>query len=146
MVDFEPVELDGTTVTTASLSSAKNYIDMNAPKGSVITVTKAEGFIPYIEKVIERPEKTKLTVPTKCPLCNEILAASESFKKYKNEPAPFVNVDSYKDSSVCIVLKVWVDSSEYWNMYYYIQEEVRRQFANNNIEIPFNQLDVHLDK
>ena len=73
MVDFEPVELDGTTVTTASLSSAKNYIDMNAPKGSIITVTKAEGFIPYIEKVIERPEKTKLTVPTKCPLCNEDL-------------------------------------------------------------------------
>jgi small conductance mechanosensitive channel len=75
-----------------------------------------------------------------------ILTSVENFKKYKNEPAPFVNVDSYKDSSVCIVLKVWVDSSEYWNMYYYIQEEVRRQFANNNIEIPFNQLDVHLDK
>ena len=74
-----------------------------------------------------------------------ILTSVENFKNYKNEPAPFVNVDSYKDSSVSIVLKVWVDSSEYWNMYYYMQEEVRRQFANNNIEIPFNQLDVHLD-
>lgn len=74
-----------------------------------------------------------------------ILTSVESFKNYKNEPAPFVNVDSYKDSSVSIVLKVWVDSGEYWNMYYYMQEEVRRQFDKNNIEIPFNQLDVHVD-
>lgn len=74
-----------------------------------------------------------------------ILESVANSNNYRNEPAPFVGIDSYKDSSVSVVLKVWVDSSEYWNLKYHLQEEVRKQFAKNNIEIPFNQLDVHLD-
>lgn len=74
-----------------------------------------------------------------------ILDSVVNSKNYRNEPAPFVGIDSYKDSSVSVVLRVWVDASEYWNLKFYLQEEVRRQFASNNIEIPFNQLDVHLD-
>ena len=75
LANFKPVELKGTTVTKATLTSAKNYIDLNAPEGSIIKVCKADGIIPYIDSVVEKTNKT-LKLPTECPLCKETLVWS----------------------------------------------------------------------
>ncbi len=59
-------------------------------------------------------------------------------------PAPFVEVTNYGDSSIDIVCRVWVKSSDYWDVNFYLLNEIKAEFDKNGIEIPFNQLDVNV--
>ena len=60
------------------------------------------------------------------------------------DPKPFVGLKSLNDNSIKIVLNVWVDGEDYWNVYYYIMETMFNEFKKNDISIPFNQLEVRL--
>lgn len=62
------------------------------------------------------------------------------------EPAPFVGVAAHGDSAVVLDYRVWCATENYWQVFYYLQEEVLRRFTAENIEIPYPQLDVHFDK
>lgn len=61
-----------------------------------------------------------------------------------DEPEPFVGVSSHAESSVEFVVKVWCNNLDYWNIYYGLLEEVKIKFQEENIEIPYPQMDVHL--
>lgn len=60
------------------------------------------------------------------------------------DPEPFVRVGGYEDSSVKLVIRVWCKTEDYWTVYYDLMEQIRVAFDKNGIEIPFNQLDVHI--
>ncbi len=60
------------------------------------------------------------------------------------DPAPLVRVLEYADSSVNIICRVWANSSDYWDLYYDLIEQGRDVLEENNMTIPFNQLDVHI--
>lgn len=62
-----------------------------------------------------------------------------------SEPAPIVRIDKHKDSSISIAVLVWVLNENYNEVRYTLNEEIKYIFDRNNIEIPFNQLDVHID-
>lgn len=59
------------------------------------------------------------------------------------DPKPFVAVGKHEDSSIQIVVWVWCKTADYWNVYYYMQENIKKAFDKNKIEIPFTQIDVH---
>lgn len=62
-----------------------------------------------------------------------------------NEPAPpFVRMTELADSAVKITLRVWLNSSDYWDTHFALLEEIKRDFENGGVHIPYNQLDVHL--
>jgi small conductance mechanosensitive channel len=62
-----------------------------------------------------------------------------------NEPAePFIAISALADSSVNFVVRVWANSSDYWSIYYEMQENIKKTFDKENISIPFPQQDVHL--
>lgn len=63
-----------------------------------------------------------------------------------NEPEPVVRLGSFKESSLEISAKFWVKNEDYLEASYDIAETVKVEFDKNNIEIPFNQLDVHMNK
>ncbi|WP_294598798.1 mechanosensitive ion channel domain-containing protein [uncultured Rikenella sp.] len=73
----------------------------------------------------------------------ELLAADERVAK---DPAPFIALSTLADSSVNIVVRAWVDSSEYWNVYFDMNERVYKVFGTKGLNIPFPQMDVHLYK
>ena len=60
------------------------------------------------------------------------------------DPAPMVRMSAHSASSIDIVTRVWVKSADYWTVNFDILEAVKREFDANGIEIPFNQLDVHV--
>ena len=60
------------------------------------------------------------------------------------DPAPMVRVNEHGSSSVNLVARVWVRTQDYWDVYFDIMEAVKASFDENGIEIPFNQLDVHM--
>ena len=74
-------------------------------------------------------------------IINEIFASHELTIKDK---APTVRVSAHSASSLDIAAKVWVNRADYWTVYFDVLESVKREFDNNGIEIPFNQLDVHV--
>ena len=63
-----------------------------------------------------------------------------------SEPEPMVGVDSHGDSAIILVAKLWVKNEDYWNLYYYMNQNVKEAFDEQGISIPFPQMDVHMDK
>ena len=47
-------------------------------------------------------------------------------------------------SSVNLGLRVWVDAANYWDAKWRLTENIKAEFDKAGIEIPFNQLDVHM--
>lgn len=62
------------------------------------------------------------------------------------DPAPAVEMSEMGDSSLDFIVKVWCNRGDYWTVYYYLLDRIKKTFDENGIEIPFNQLDVHITK
>lgn len=75
-----------------------------------------------------------------------LLACAKSTDKILSDPAPVVMITSHGESSVGIRLRVWVKNADYWDVNFNILEVVKRTFDDTGIEIPYNQLDVHITK
>ena len=73
----------------------------------------------------------------------ELLTSNENVLK---DPAPFVELGELADSSVNFTVRAWVNAPDYWAVYFYMLEKVYRRFAEEGLNIPFPQMDVHLDK
>ena len=59
------------------------------------------------------------------------------------DPAPFIALHALADSSVNIVVRVWVESADYWDVYFGINQAVYATFNEKGINFPFPQLTVH---
>ena len=59
------------------------------------------------------------------------------------DPAPFIALHALADSSVNIVVRVWVESPNYWEVYFGINQAVYATFNEKGINFPFPQLTVH---
>jgi small conductance mechanosensitive channel len=62
------------------------------------------------------------------------------------DPAPMVRVSEHGANSINRVTRVWVKRADYWTVNFDILEAVKAAFEKEGIEIPFNQLDVHVKK
>ena len=57
-----------------------------------------------------------------------------------------VFVDELAESSVIMGFRVWVDTDRYWETRWRLNQRIKEDFDYYGIEIPYNQLDVHLHK
>lgn len=55
-----------------------------------------------------------------------------------------VVVKSLDESCVTLETRAWVNTADYWNVRFDLLERYKNIFDENGIEIPFNQLDVHM--
>ena len=55
-------------------------------------------------------------------------------------------VTEYADSAVILTFRVWVNSADYWTVKFDLQNRMKDALQEAGIEIPFPQMDVHLDK
>jgi small conductance mechanosensitive channel len=60
------------------------------------------------------------------------------------DPAPTIAVSELADSSVNFVVRPWVNTADYWTVYFALTEEIKLRFDQEGISIPFPQRDVHL--
>ncbi len=61
-----------------------------------------------------------------------------------DEPPLFIALSELGNSSVNITVRAWVEATEYWNVFYQLNEKVYENFAKEGLSIPFPQMDVHL--
>ncbi|MBR6253752.1 MAG: mechanosensitive ion channel [Clostridia bacterium] len=56
----------------------------------------------------------------------------------------FIGITNFGESSIDYTIRVWVKNQDYWPVYLGMLEKVKRTFEQEHIEIPYNQLDVHM--
>lgn len=64
-------------------------------------------------------------------------------KRILNEPAPFIALHALDASSVNVVVRVWVNSGDYWGVYFDTNKAIYETFNEKGINFPFPQLTVH---
>lgn len=67
-----------------------------------------------------------------------------SHEKVLKEPEAVVRLNELADSSVNFVVRPWVKTDDYWDVYWDLTREVKRRFDEEGISIPFPQTDVHI--
>ena len=59
-------------------------------------------------------------------------------------PETTVRKSEQGDSAIVLSAKCWCKTDDYWTVFFNMNEAVKKAFDENGIEIPFNQLDVHV--
>ena len=73
-----------------------------------------------------------------------ILSVITADTRILTDPAPFVAVGGLSDSSVDIIVRVWVPTEEYWNVHFDMHQRVYETFNEQKINFPYPQRTVHL--
>ena len=60
------------------------------------------------------------------------------------DPAPAALLSAQADSALEFTLRVWCNNADYWTVNGDLNIALKKAFDENNIEIPFPQLDVHM--
>ncbi|MBU1170889.1 MAG: mechanosensitive ion channel [Proteobacteria bacterium] len=68
----------------------------------------------------------------------------DSDSRILKDPVPTIAVSELGDSSVNLVVRPWVKTSEYWDVYFSLTETIKTTFDEKGISIPFPQRDVHI--
>jgi small conductance mechanosensitive channel len=67
-----------------------------------------------------------------------------SHEKILDDPPPKIKLHTLGDSSVNFIVRPWVKTGDYWDVYWDLMREVKLRFDREGITIPFPQRDVHL--
>lgn len=60
------------------------------------------------------------------------------------DPAPSVLLKNFGDSSLDLSIRVWCTAENYWDVFFWMNEEIKTAFDKHDVNIPFPQRDVHL--
>jgi small conductance mechanosensitive channel len=74
-------------------------------------------------------------------ILEEILVKHDAVLK---DPEPIVKVHELADSSVNFAVRPWVETENYWDVYWDITRSVKERFDAEGVSIPFPQRDVHM--
>ena len=62
------------------------------------------------------------------------------------DPAPFVALAAFKDSTVEYTLRVWTKTEDYWTVSFAMNEKVRKCFDAHGVTMTYPHLNVHVNK
>jgi len=70
----------------------------------------------------------------------------EEDERVLSEPKPKVAVSEMGDSAITLIVRPWVKTEDYKEFYYDFQKAVKQKYDEMGIEIPYQQMDVHLEE
>lgn len=65
-------------------------------------------------------------------------------EKVIKEKGVFVGVTAHGDNAISLTTRVWAKGADFWEVFFYMMEEVKNEFDKQNISIPYPQRDVHI--
>lgn len=146
-----------------------DFIEANGKSGTVKSITLFYTTINTLENIIVQMPNGTLSnsmiinySAMKKRMVNQIISVSydsdiEKVKKVitkvinsldntlKDEPI-VVKLMTHNSSSLDFVVRFWIDNKLYWDTYFEFMEKVKIALTKNNIEIPYQQMDVHIKK
>jgi small conductance mechanosensitive channel len=74
-------------------------------------------------------------------ILNEII---QSDKRILPDPVPYIALKNLGQSTVDTLIRVWVSTSDYWGVYFNLNEQIYKIFDQKGIGLAFPQMTVHL--
>jgi small conductance mechanosensitive channel len=53
-------------------------------------------------------------------------------------------MSEHGDNAVMYTVRVWAKSADYWTVYFDLIEDVKKRFDDENLSIPYPQMDIHI--
>jgi len=120
-VDNKVIHVPNSTITgsvVTNFSSSQRRVDLTIPVSYNCSLDQAkkviEGVIARDSRALQEPE------------------------------APFVRVWNLGGSAVELMVRVWCDGADYWELRSWLLENIKVQLDREGISIPYSQLDVHV--
>lgn len=157
----------GVTILATHPFKVDNYIDIGGTAGTVKEVN-------FTHTILKTPDNKIIHIPNKEVVNATITNVSEMPKRrvdltfnlaynadgekikeimrkaidkheliLKDEDI-FVRTTAYQASGIDYTLRVWTKAGDYWTVYFDLLEGLKKDFDATGIEIPYNQLDVHV--
>lgn len=60
------------------------------------------------------------------------------------KPEPLIKLNTLNNSSVDFIVRPWVKTDNYWDVYWHVTRTVKQRFDAEGISIPYPQQDVHV--
>lgn len=73
-----------------------------------------------------------------------VLDVMKSNGKVLLTPEPFCSIRTFNSSSIDFFSYCWCDTEDYWDVLYYVMDNVFNEFKRNGISIPFQQVEVRM--
>lgn len=119
-------------IPNGELSSAK-ITNFSAEPDRLLVIPLSIGY----GDDIEQARKLALSIAQKD---NRVITGSDS------RPDPCLHVTGHGAHAIELSLRVWVNTADYWPVNFALLEQIKTAFDEAGITIPYNQLDVHMDK
>lgn len=113
------------TIPNGGLTNS-NIINYSSQKKRRVDLTVCAGYETDVEKVKE-----------------VLLKIANEHEKVIKDPLPEVRLIKHGADALEYIFRVWCNNEDYWAVYFDCQENIRKAFAENNINIPYKQVDVH---
>jgi len=160
---------NGIMMVTSNLFKVNDFVDIGGCSGSVKEIR-------LLHTVLVTGDNKTITIPNKVVFSSSITNYSvfkvrrldtlfgvdydcdvEKAKKVLSDlaassplvlkdPAPLVVVKELKDSEMDILLRCWVNSSDYWNLVWFLNEKGTDALVKAGIEVPYPQLTISYRK
>ncbi|HBN7643546.1 mechanosensitive ion channel [Pseudomonas aeruginosa] len=76
----------------------------------------------------------------------ELLAVTREDERVLKDKDVTVGIMTFADSSINFVVRPWVRTADFWPVRFALMEAIKKRFDETGIEIPFPQMDVHVQK
>lgn len=142
------VDIDGISGTVKSVKMLTT--EVVTPDNKKITVPNSRitnaCVINYSTKPTRRVDwKFSVAYGTDMALVKETIGAVlGGHDKILHVPAFMVRLSEHGESALVYVARAWVNNGDYWDVFFDVNERVLEAFAEKGIDVPFNQLDVHI--
>jgi small conductance mechanosensitive channel len=143
----EYVELDGVSGSVASIELFSTVL--TTPDNKMVVVPNGKVIsspITNYSRHATRRVDLMVGVSYKADLqqTKAILArVLEADSRVLPHPEPVIGVSMLGDSSVNFVVRPWVKTQDYWNVYFDLTQAIKEALDKEGIEIPYPQMDVH---
>lgn len=142
------IEVGGTSGTVTEIGFFATRLQ--APDGTFVLVTNSRVWGDVIQnKTVNPTRRADLVVGIG--YADDVDRAMEVLRKVVEaeprvltEPEPLIAVESLGDSSVNLLVRVWMNTPEWWATQLDLRKEIKRELDDAGIEIPFPQRDVHV--
>ncbi len=143
------VEIAGQTGTVQEVGIA--YTNLATPDNKIVSLPNSAVVSTQIinfSATGKRRADIHITASYDAPVEKVLSVLREAAKipEVMQDPAPFAGVVNYGDSSIEYLLRFWTTTENYWDAQFHINASLQPLFAENNIEMTYPHLNVHLDQ
>lgn len=153
---FKPFKV-GDFIETADVSGTVSeitvvYTVLCTPDNKVITIpngTLTNSTVQNYSAVKNRRVDLDFSVSYECDIEQVkgiLMGVLNSHPEILKEPEPFARLSNHGESALTYTVRAWCETEKYWDVRFDIIEKVKAEFDKNNIKIPYQQIDIHLDK